>query len=102
MKKYDFTKVVVRNIEGVIEEEIKPHKLVADLVYRLADTLDLIEVAREINSGMAVDLTPAWAKEIKRIILGPKSNLWAFTKKAVSDYMDEVEKKKEPDDGEGK
>ncbi len=100
MKKYDFTKVVVKNIEGTVEKEIEAHKLVADLVYRLADTLDLIEVAREINAGIAVSLTPAWAKEIKSIILGPKSNLWAFTKKAVSDYMDEIDKQKEPKDGE--
>ena len=100
MKKYDFTKVVLKDIEGAVVKESQIHKDVANLIYHNAMTLDLIEVAREINSGMAVELTPAWVKEIRGIILGSKSNLFAFSKKAVSDYMDEVEKKKEPKDGE--
>jgi len=93
MKTYDFKLVAVKDLDGKDVTEI--HKAIGNLLFKFAENLDLTEIARGIYIGEPVELRPGEAKELRSLLIGPKSNLFAFVKKAIIDYMDSVEAKKD-------
>lgn len=98
---YDFSKIKLLGIDGnagVIDrknggEDI--YKTIGNIIYRSAKTLDLVDVAREIWAGKSVFLKTNEAKEIRSLITDEKSGLFSFVRKAVGEYMDEIEKQSE-------
>ena len=104
MAKYKFSEIELKELDGKVIEGADVHKSLANIIYRNASSLDLVEIAREINAGAEVPLTSSQINEIKRTIADPKAGMFAFARKAIVDYIDEVqrvereEKKKKPED----
>lgn len=97
---YDFSKVKLVGIDGKSDEVDNPiHKTIGNIIFNMAKTLDLVEVAREIWAGKAVSLKSNEAKEIKNLVAGEQSGIFSFARKAISEYMDEVEKQPEKKNG---
>lgn len=92
MTKYDFSKIELMEIGGQVIKDADVYKTIANIVYRTANNLDLIEIAREINSGMVVPLTDSQVGEIKRLISDKQSGMFAFARKAIFDYIDDVQR----------
>ena len=64
MKTIDLTKVEVCDLDGNIQI-INMSKIIANVIYSKAMTVDMVEIARDINQGIAVELTPELKEEIK-------------------------------------
>lgn len=90
---YDFSKIILVDLDGKkIKDEA--YKIVANILYCSARTLDLVETARQINKGEVVELDKSEIKEIKDLLSHPQSGVFAFTQKAIFDYIDSVQKQK--------
>lgn len=97
--KIDFTKVVLRDIAGKpVKGETNIHKTIANCIHFTARSVDMIDIARNINQGVAVELLESQIREIKNLVMHPQSTLAAFAKVAVQKYLDarlnSVKKKK--------
>lgn len=90
---YDFSKITLVDLDG---KEIKDpaYKIIANILYRSARTLDLVETARQINRGEVVELDKSEIQEIKDLMANPQSGVFAFTQKAIFDYVELVQKQK--------
>ena len=86
--KCNFKEIEYIDIDGKVDEMATMYHTVADLIYRLTQNLDLVDIALQINRGEEVDLRPADIKEIKRIVNDPKSGMFAFARKAVLEFLD--------------
>lgn len=87
---YNFSTVKLTDIEGKEMENADAHKTLANAVYNLTTNLDLVEKAMQINKGEEVALTPEEIEVVKGVINDPKTNFFAFVKKAFLDYIDSV------------
>ena len=91
--KINFSKIQLKNLDGVVmvdPETKKPaqiHKTLANAIYRKTNSLDLVEIAREINKAKEVDLSKSDIDEIKNIILAKSSGFFAFAKRAILDHI---------------
>ena len=97
--KVDFTKVVLRDVAGKpIKEQSNIHKTVANCIYFTARSVDMIDIARNVNQGVVVELSESQIKEIKNLVMHPQSPMAAFAKVATAKYLDKplnsVNKKK--------
>lgn len=95
---YDFSLITVTDVEGEAfkEGELKPpYKVVAQKIYLEIQDIDLVGTAMAIAKGEGAELSTKEAKAIRKLICGPQSTVFAFIRKAVSDYMDMVESEKE-------
>lgn len=86
MTKVNLSKLVLKNIEGVVIKDHDAHKLIANTIYHSAKNLDLIEKAMLINKGKEVELTTKEKDEMIEIIKNA-NNIAAFVKKAVIEYL---------------
>lgn len=94
--KFDFSLCKVIDLEGKLTPNV--HKPLANAIWRYAKDLDLVEKARLINDGKAVELEKAEIADILRIIDLDQAGFFAFAKKAYKDYIEKVQedyKKKE-------
>ena len=73
----------------VIRPSFFLYKQIANFIYRGVKNLDLIETAREINSGVEIELRETELKEIRDLIVN-KSTFPAFIKLAVSEFIAEA------------
>jgi hypothetical protein len=80
--------VELKTIEGEVMESHELHKAVANLMYRFAQDLDLVEIAMKMNRGEEVELTASQIKELKRLIVSKESVLASFSKKAAIEYLE--------------
>jgi len=97
--KINFSELEVFDINGVKvikvddgngnKSDFLIHKQVANLVYTGAKNLDLVEIARDINSGKEVEVSEKELNEIKDLIIN-KSNTPAFIKLAISEFIDKA------------
>ena len=95
--KYNFSTLKTTDLNGKPLVEIQFHKVLANLIYTNTGVLDMVELAREMNSGVKMDLRQQEVNEIKRLLESPDCNLVAFVRKVLLDYIKEVERKKEDD-----
>lgn len=87
----DFKLCKLHDMEGnEIEANPPLHKTVANIIWRGADNLDLVEIARLINHGERVDLRGDELAEVKRLLTGRDSGLQAFARKALADFLEGV------------
>ncbi len=87
--KIDFTKVVLRDIAGKpIKEQSDIHKTIANCIHFTARSVDMIDIARNVNQGVVVELSVSQINEIKNLVMHPQSTLAAFAKVAVNKYLD--------------
>jgi len=95
--KIDFTKVVLRDIAGKpVKGQTDIHKTIANCIYFTARTVDMIDIARKINQGVAVELLEPQIREIINVVIHPNSPMAAFAKVATKEYLDtQLKKKKE-------
>jgi hypothetical protein len=84
----NFKDLEVKDIEGEVIPDNTIYKAVADILYKFAGNLDFVSVAMEMNKGIAVDLTIKQLREIVKLIKSDKSNLFAYAKKAVEDFVE--------------
>ena len=90
--KIDFTEI---KLVGLDNEEVKDqndklltgHGVVANAIYTRTKTLDLVDVALQINRGEAVELSKTDLSEIKSLF-GPSCGISSFIRKAVCDFID--------------
>ena len=101
--KFDFTKIVVTDIDGKALGETEVYKAIANVLWLGAKNLDLVEVAMSINRGEEVELEKVDIAELQRLVKDPKSGFFAYAQKAILDYVDSVlnpkpkpEEKEEP------
>jgi len=88
--KYNFADITLSTITG---EEIKDHNIhtiIGNTLYQHAKSLDLVETARAIFRGEAVELDKIEIGEIKKLLSGDNAPLAAFAQKAVFDYIESV------------
>jgi len=83
--KYDFSKMIFRDIEDRPIEG--GYKFLANALYNLVKDLDMLEIARSINKGEIVELDESAIEEIKVVIENQNSRFAAFMKKAVLDFL---------------
>lgn len=89
--KYDFKKVVLKDIEGKDIKVPDLYKEVAKVIHALCHKdLDLVEKAREIYQGKEVELDKVEIESIKEVLLGEQSFNDASVKKAIKDYIESV------------
>jgi hypothetical protein len=88
--KYDFTKIILKDIEGKEVEKHDAHKILATGLYYNVTDLDLVEKARDINAGKEVEIDKVEIDKIKKFIESDKCSLVAFAKKATLDYINSV------------
>ncbi|MDO8302763.1 MAG: hypothetical protein Q7T18_05950 [Sedimentisphaerales bacterium] len=93
--KLDFTKLELKDIEGKILPDANFHKVIANLLYRSAKTLDLVDTARTINRGMPCEMSKDEIAELLSLINDDKNGVFAFARKAVQDYIELAKKKKD-------
>lgn len=93
MAKYNFSTLKTTDLNGKPLPEIQFHKVLANLIYTHTNNLDMVELAREMNSGVEMDLRQREINEIKRLLESPNCNLVAFVRKVLLDYIKEIEKK---------
>lgn len=89
--KYDFSQVKLVGIEGEALAGPPAHKILADILYRSAKTLDLVETARKMNTGVPVEFDKAEIMEVRELIQNPRCGLFAFVQKALLDYINETQ-----------
>lgn len=87
MKKIKFNKVICRDVDGN-EFEADMSKHIANALYNATASVDMLEVAREINAGKEVELTDELESSILQML--PQSNMVAFAKVAVQDLITKV------------
>lgn len=93
-------KIKLKDIDG---KKLKPkegeeskgvHNSVAYILYTLSRNLDLVDIALNMNKGHAVEMAPSHIAEMRILIADPeKGGLLAFARKAVIDYLDDLEEK---------
>jgi len=88
--KLDFTKIELKDIDGNALPDGNFHKVIANLLYRNAKTLDLIETARTINKGLPCDMSKEEVAELSSLINDDRSGVFAFARKATQDYINSV------------
>ena len=80
--KVDFSKVVVTTLDEKPIGEV--HKAIANTIYFNTRNLDLVEKAREINTGKEIEINEDEKKEIIELI---KKHHPAFVAKSVIDFL---------------
>ena len=89
----NLTKVVLIDIN---ENEITPksgrelYKAIANIMYNKTRNLDLLEIAMQMNKGEPVEMTVVQVNEMRRLIKDPANGVFAFTRKAVFVYLNEL------------
>jgi len=92
--KINFKEIVLLDIDGKPAKAETPiHKAIANIIYTQISNLDLVEVAREINKGKVVELSNTDIKQIKKLLLGDKSGLFAFAKAAITEFFEALKQK---------
>lgn len=79
---YDFTKVEIKNLDGVILIQ-NPHKELANQLYMTTKNVDMLELARRINTGEPVELSAEELKAVNEALNGFN----AFAKQPFLDYI---------------
>ena len=88
--KIDFTELKLVDMDGnsvPFTEGDAFHKNIANILYQNVTNLDLVEVAKTINSGSPVELRDSEFAEIEQLLLNPAMGLASFARKAVADFM---------------
>ena len=94
--KVDFTKIQLSDIDGKNGDGDVPfYKTIANLIYCKVSNLDLVETAREINQGKEVELSKTDLRTIRQLLLDEKNGLFAFARKAIRDFLEDIERKPE-------
>ena len=88
MKKYDFKKIVLKDINGTVQKKNIFHKTIANAMYSYARTVDLVDIAMAINKGKEVELTDAQVKEITGVVNNPQSGIATFARKAFKEFIE--------------
>jgi len=89
--KVDFSKMQMKDIEGKIVNSPELYKTVANVLWRGAKTLDLVDVAMAINRGEVVELRDDEVEEIKELVKDLKSGVFAFARKQILDFIESVQ-----------
>ncbi len=92
--KIDLTKVKTKDIDGkpikYDEDSMPLHKHIANILYRKARNLDLVDIAMQINQGQAVEMSKADIAEMRSLI-NEQNGVFSFARKAVFEYLDKIE-----------
>ncbi|MBU2061163.1 MAG: hypothetical protein KKH44_04850 [Bacteroidetes bacterium] len=88
--KIDFSKVELVDLEGKPLANANIHKTLANALYAHTKDLDLVEKARAINKGGALELDKTEIDEIKRVINDPQTGFMAFAKDALIKFIDSI------------
>ncbi len=92
--KVDFMSIETVGLDGTKGDPIETCKAIARIVYNKTKNLDLVDTAFKIHKGEVVDLETSDISEIRRLLDDPENQVFAFFKKAVFEYLDEVLKKR--------
>jgi len=87
MSKLNFSEMKLTEIDGTPIEAFEGHKLVANLLWKHAKNLDLVETAMKINRGEEVEMSESDIKELEALIKDPQNQLFAFARKTVLDFI---------------
>ena len=89
--KVDFTKLVLKDINGMPQKPDKPfYKTVANIIYMQISNLDLVEIAMQINRGEPVELSKTDMSQIEACLMSEKAGFFAFAKKAIKDFFKDI------------
>ena len=87
MKKIDFRKIEVKNVEGNPQEFDLDYKSFANYMYFNAESVDHIEISREINKGGEIQCDAEKASAIKKYA---EIYFKAFVLEALNPVLDEI------------
>lgn len=94
--KINFNKLELKDIKGGPAKPEQPiHEVIGNIIYAQAKDLNLVDIARAIYRGEEVELRDNEASEIEGLLTSENSQLLAFARKAVKDFMAEHRKDKE-------
>ncbi|MHC4354625.1 MAG: hypothetical protein ACYS0H_18130 [Planctomycetota bacterium] len=84
-----FKDIVPLDVGGEPDPLPNLHKMIADLMYKNAQTLDMLDIAMQINRGEPVSLSPAHATEILSILENPGDGvtIYARIRVAVKQFL---------------
>ena len=94
--KIDFSKLQVSKLDGEPVEDF--YKDIADIIYKYTNNLDLVDVAIHMNRGEAIELRDSEAEKLIELFKGNKIPMFAFARKAVTDFITLQKQKKNTDD----
>lgn len=87
--KYNFSKVVVKDIDGKNMEFPDFSSQLANLIYQGSRTLEFLDIAKDIKDKKEVEMNEQQLVEFKLVING-SLQMAAFVKKAILEYIDSV------------
>lgn len=87
--KVDFRRMQLKNIDGTLLQG-EFYKVLANLLYVAADSLDFVETAMNMHKEGTVEVTAKQIEEIRQVVLGPKSNLVTHAKKTIDTFLNVV------------
>lgn len=87
-KLIQFRDMVPTDIEGKPIEVANLHKTIAAFVYKNTQSLDMMDIAMEINRGKPVKLTTSQRAEILGILNNPALGIFANIRKAVKEFLE--------------
>ncbi len=88
--KFNFSKIKCTDIEGAKVPNTL-HKTVANIMWRLAKSVDLVDTAIFKNRGEEVELDKLEIEEIRKLIEDPSQGVFAYARKAIFEYIDRVQ-----------
>ncbi len=92
--KIDLTKIKTKDIDGKVVKQEKGnvmYKHIANIMYIKCKNLDLVDIAMNINKGVAVEMEVLQVSELRMLVADPANGLLSFARKAVLEYLDKVE-----------
>lgn len=86
--KVNFKELKVKTLEW--QEIADVNKVIANVIYTNTKNLDLVDFALKINKWEEIEITKSELEEIRDLCLDEKSWLFAFVKKAIKDFIDNL------------
>jgi len=88
-KLIQFKDIDLRDLDGNPAPIKDLHKTIANLIWKNAISVGLVDVAIKINRGEAVSLNPKDSAEILSILNNPQLGVFAYVRKAVKEFLEE-------------
>ncbi len=89
--KFNFTKVQTKNIDGSLVKKNTFFKVLANLLYHQAPTVDFVDIAIQINRGEVVELTAQQIQIVEKLVKDPEiSGIACHARKSFQEYIDSI------------
>jgi len=83
----NFSEMQLKDIDNLVIPDSKIHKTIANILWKNARTLDLVDKALAINRGEVVEFNDKEIVELTQLIKNPNSGMYAFARKQTLEFI---------------